>query len=243
MRPNNFELNQQHPLARGLVFAGLGAYAGSGRYHDSSAYGKHGTRNTGITSISHQLGRRLVQVNTLQGITLPSVDLYKFTTSPFSISMLAMSLTPQWSRYILQYDSGSTAPYGIWISDSGTSGIKFRHNSNGTDEITYTHSPVGMQHITGVWDGAGNSYLYVNGQLKKTGSTSGTEISYSTFGAQRIEIPYVNWSGVVGDIVIHNRVLTHPEVRTLANLADPMLSGLIREPGDSSNVYNWEGIR
>ena len=42
-RPQSFELDHSHPLARGLVFAGLGRVPHSLVYRDSSLYGNHGT--------------------------------------------------------------------------------------------------------------------------------------------------------------------------------------------------------
>ncbi len=41
-RPDSFEIDPQHPLAQGLVLAGLGRCNGGLHYHDSSLYGNHG---------------------------------------------------------------------------------------------------------------------------------------------------------------------------------------------------------
>ena len=43
VRPPTFRVNHSHPLAEGLVFAGLGQHPGSTHYHDGSAHGNHGT--------------------------------------------------------------------------------------------------------------------------------------------------------------------------------------------------------
>ena len=40
-RPLQFEINSGHPLAQGLVFAGLGRFSGTNHYHDSSLYASY----------------------------------------------------------------------------------------------------------------------------------------------------------------------------------------------------------
>lgn len=42
-RPPDCTINPYCDLAQGLVFAGLGGFAGGGKYHDSSLFGNHGT--------------------------------------------------------------------------------------------------------------------------------------------------------------------------------------------------------
>ena len=69
-RPENFDLNIDSPLYRGLVFAGLGSVSKGYRYTDSSLYGNHGTL-TGYTGAgntpperwSRALGRNVLGFN------------------------------------------------------------------------------------------------------------------------------------------------------------------------------------
>ena len=57
IRPERFRLNSQHPLAQGLVFAGLGNNAGSDKYYDSSLYGRHGNlTSSGWSSVGGMTG-------------------------------------------------------------------------------------------------------------------------------------------------------------------------------------------
>lgn len=235
MRPNNFELNYSHPLARGLVFAGLGAYAGSSRFHDSSLYGNHGTLTSGAV-----WDGRAVNVKLSTGIELP------FTGTQYNnltIGVWVRSITADSLRY-------------IWDTTGITVGYRMRQDGNSVDCYTYADPTVfalsttlpltvgEWTHLTYQFEAGVAGRVYRNGVLDKTTVTASTGIKdgpNDVIGAEWDgDNPY---PGLVKDGVMYNRVLSPAEIRILADPSNVMLSGLIRECGDSSNIYNMEGIR
>jgi hypothetical protein len=96
-RPQFFRLNANSPLARGLVFAGLGQHPGTAYYQDESPYKRHGIRSGPTTTeweFDNFLQRRSLTFGTTSAtdvvtisnlLSLAEGDLVSFSTWIYSL--------------------------------------------------------------------------------------------------------------------------------------------------------------
>lgn len=231
-RPDIFTINKSHPLAKGLVFAGLGSHAGSVRYHDSSGKGNHGelTNMAPATDWVSALGRSALHWP--NGRAAPNSyvalgDSVKLGTGPGSIIM--------WFRCTSESDNprminwGANAAWSMFVDWTTKKLGSSKWSGSGK---------LGNTAVTlNAWNSAcithdGDLRFYLNG------SPDGTHSSVSAANNDSLDgyIGWINlsgrseWNGQLSDPLVYRRVLTPAEIRQLADPSNVMLSGLIQNP-------------
>lgn len=235
-RPDQFTLNMSHPLATGLVFAGLGALPGSTRYHDSGIYKRNasfaGSLAASAWSFSPALQRSGVTFNGLSlSVDWQSVDItgVATTSTSHSISMWVVATAATTSSYLADFQTGRII-LG-WGSDTaGQIGLYDGtwRNFGATPSLNVPHHLAFVCNAT-----TAKTRLYVDGvQL-------GSELTYSAKalgGTARIGSRYASaatysFPGTIFDFLVHERAISDGEIVTLASsMSDAMLGGLINYP-------------
>ena len=212
-RPISFLLKSDHPLAKGLVFAGLGRCHNSLRYQDSSPYGRHGTlvnmEPATAWQFSTELGRWVVYLDGLNSgdyLSLPGL-----ANGTYSVAFWGHNTATETYSYLFD------------ARVSGGTGWCYVTNGNGAIVI-----PAGDGQIR-----------YVNGVPSSTDSATlahyavtGITLNATTliFGAENSLRADQRYKGTIADITIWNRVLSTAEIQQLADPSNVMLSGLILPP-------------
>lgn len=224
-RPLDFRMNYQSPLAKGLVFAGLGRHPRSNRYTDSSLFANVGAL-TNMTPVSDwvwvpQLGRWGLDFDGSNDFILfaPQALPAEFTVtwwgydravSSAKVSVFAHNASTDYclvydatTMYIKINNTGAVVAHGVTISANTWSSFHVRRTA------------------------ANVISLRVNCVPSNTMTRSGT-LTLSTIGA------YANASapheGIVADPMLHNRYLSDGELDDIADPSNVLLSGLIEPP-------------
>ena len=250
-RPQFFTVDYSHPLARGLVFAGLGRGQGGVRYLDSSSRKNHGTL-TGMTPASDwvwipELGR--------WGLTHTTKDTYVVCPRQFSATDRPLTcsfwykprVTNIARHWIVSGNQSSVPDFGITL---GRKLIDSQYQF-GLYSGSYTYSNYltwrgGFQHFAVSWDTDDACRFYVDGVLNSasTRADRSTGSGNAMLGRYYTGTTTFLMDGVLCDFMFHaGRALSTPEIATLANRSDPMLSGMIKPIGHPANIYDLEGIR
>ena len=241
MRPANFELNYDHPLARGLVFAGLGNAAGSSRYHDSSPYKQHGTLVTDATWED-------------DAVSLDGSGGYVDCTSAhvpdgvFTLSFWAKLTDTATRRPVLSFADAYYPAVHLYWADAERPLIFL--GAGNYRYMTPTATAVGSwTHFAVTVPGSGlndidDSAMYQNGVALAEESVykGGPQSAKSAIRIGYISDNY-RFSGLLKDVLLYDRVLSEAEILALANPANTMLSGMLKEPGSIGDIYNLEGVR
>ena len=249
-RPTNFTLNRRHPLAKGLVFAGLGGFQcpGTLKYADSSGFGNHGTLTTMDPATDWvwdtELGRWVLDFDGSNDIIPTSYVGNIITRYSFTLSC--------WIR------PNNTSAFKTWINLGGET-IKFRFDPAGSGKASWYSGVASyvantvlttgtLYHIALRWEYGGNRNIYLNGAYDGADqSVSGPSINATPLyiGAQYNGSNA--FAGQIADSLVHDRALSVPEIQLLAS-RDPMLGGLIQAPRrrfhaavDTSKRY-WVGV-
>lgn len=207
-RPNEFELDYSHPLAKGLVFAGLGAYAGGDYVHDSSPQKNHGeyyynhepTRTP--SDWTHQLGRlcmrfnntitnlynqvRLFEsgANVTTGLTLAAWVNAKDWTNPNNAPIIDKFFKDSSRAYFLWAEDGTTWPNAaIRVGISASNGLSL--NIDETFDLSGV-STNEWHHIAITWSKLQQYvFVFVNGNhIDTSTSTKTTDVSHNTMKLQ-----------------------------------------------------------
>lgn len=232
-RPECFTLKNDHPLAQGLVFAGLGAHAGSTRYHDSSVYRNHGTLDTLVALNTHSgIGRnsfyRSSADSPYQHGILPVSSLLQFGTDDFTLSMWGYGIRGGTAGALCGAGDGGTAEWMLYFT-SDTTLRMYGYGSAIQSDLTWTLNA--WNHVVVRRSGT-ILQLYKNGAFASEDTTANSNLS--TTKAIRIggaDGGTTRWfSGSLADFMVHRRALTLPEIQILADPSNVMLSGLIQPP-------------
>jgi hypothetical protein len=228
-RPAEFTLNPHAPLARGLVFAGLGRIKGTTRYHDSSCYGNHGT----LTLMDPPSD--WVWDSTLNRwlIACDGSNDYVRTASLPGIGVSGGWTLSAWIKH-----TGSSAWAAIAIGD----GASYPHGAVLPARLgkvqTYVPNayrdsgvatPSGWFHVSLAIASASAGSLYINSVPYSSNPTvdaiGGPALSIGRFANLAFY-----YDGQVADAIVHNRILSPSEIQQLADPSNVMLSGLILPP-------------
>jgi hypothetical protein len=119
-RPRDFWLNGGHPLATGLVFAGLGRVTGSTHYRDSSPYNNHGTL-TNMDAATDWVWSDYLQRWVLDFDPAATADYVVATRSPTSSGTFTIS---GWARHtasgnLLAHWSTTPIVVGFGVTEHG----------------------------------------------------------------------------------------------------------------------------
>lgn len=239
-RPDFFSLTtEDHPLKRGLVFAGLGMSHKSNRFHDSSLRGNHGTLTNMDPSTDWvfvpELGRwGLVLGNgeSVVGTTTAIHDMSKYADG-FTVSMWTKFPSSGVSTNYSLFGYYTTAPtsngwalFSRRIPFSPYSRRYISYYSTATSYINATDGYVDewKHHCVTVNFGVGVS-IYIDGTLDACGAdttcTPPTTTSYLRW------LGNADFASAVCDTTLFSRILTPSEIADLADPSNVYLSGLI----------------
>ena len=242
-RPDYFEINPESPLARGLVFAGLGGGARSLKYVDSSPYGNHGTLAASDVSWSTYFGR--------SGLEFADADEDYVTldriwpmNGPLTIAAHVWNEDASWPRLAcrewMPLNGESSGQSGIQICRQEDSELTFvRRSASGNMCLKRTASGIlvrNYHHVCATWDGTSGgsgATIYLDGtdagSAVSTGSGTPDAITET-----RVGFACNSFGGGdthrAFDVLAWDRVLTLSEIQQLADPGNVMLSGLVSPP-------------
>lgn len=231
-RPMEFRMNYDAPLAKGLVFAGLGGRGcvGSMVYPDSSLYGNHGRLINMDAAIdwvwSPELGRWATQHDTssVNCVDFGHVEAWEFADTSFTVAIFALyrSLSSGWVRVFMQLEAESF-PYPGWAIQGGGQLWFEVYDVNGNTAAVSTSAPALYQwtSVVGVFQRGGQVRLYLNGLLKSAINASAIG---SLKNSKRARLANYdpgsstqNFDGLLADACLWSRALTPPEISALAD--------------------------
>lgn len=244
-RPRIFTLDPHHHLAQGLVFAGLGAHAGSDKFVDSSLYAHDGTLNNMEPSDwGNRIGR--------PSLTFGGTDEYVSSSNLARTMELATQAT--FAAWMYRHSDNQILTAGFLDSGGSNKRAGILHYSDRhvyfiVDTGTGSSSTPYLEYagITGWFHFA----LVFNGGLtgwdRVSAFVDGEEQSLTTGGSQpgaaledaadlgtgisgRYGTTYASSNSAVQDLCMWTRALTPSEISQLADSSNVMLSGLIQPP-------------
>jgi hypothetical protein len=238
-RPLQFSLNRGHPLARGLVFAGLGANPNSTHFRDSSLYGNHATlTNMAVPATATSgwvwdnfLGRWAMRFDGINDyvIGLPNLPTSDLTFSCWVKLNVATPVTSSKTgfAYIGTYTAGEHYPFTDGIVYLGLfTNTRFTVTPlTSVDRASWHTVAITLKYGSpSVWR------MYQNGLLAySTDTFAAIGATGAILGGVRPTSSY--WlDGRMADATIHTRVLSLSEISALADPSNAMLSGLIAYP-------------
>lgn len=232
-RPDIFTLNASHTLANGLVFAGLGAHAGSTRYHDSSAYGNTGTLTNMEPATDWVWDRTLNRMVIDCDGTNDYVETSHIAGTVSNVTVCAWVYFNRDTNLetIIGARSG-----GINLRLRGDlAGDPLQMSFNGVSDASSDSNPVSVgkwTHIAAKNDGV-KTYFMINGMaFSNLNQSAFTATTYKTFvgslndsGSRTASL-----SGRISDPLIFARFVSDPEIMMISDPSNVMLSGLILPP-------------
>jgi len=230
-RPDVFTLDYSHPLAHGLVFAGLtrqGVIRNGAPYYDSSIMRQPAVGvNTSNSEFLPEINRGAhvfssASSNAIDmGAGLPSsgplsFGLWVWTNTTNSMAM--SSRTGTTTGFELLTGGGGVRGEWLWRSTGGNA------PSYGVDDTVAHHCAFVLVNVASVW----KIQAYLDGSFfsEQTATTSSLGQSQNPHLARR---GGSYWTGKIADPVFYNRSLSPAEIALLADRTDPMLGGLIVE--------------
>jgi hypothetical protein len=235
-RPPEFRLDNGHPLARGLVFAGLAPpnLVGGKHYHDSSAFGIHSQATSTWEWIS-ELGRYSLLGDSTQPLVNVGEHPAHFSTT-FTVAAWT-KLTASTGDYEAVIGRGTTTDtrqtYLLDISPWLLPRVYFRGGGSwyGVD------GTLGQEVVVNSWTHLAATYDLTTLRLFSSGNQLGTLATTAAADANG-ELLIGGWgtgyayyfTGNITDALIWNYALPQTLLRQLADPSNVMLSGLILPP-------------
>ena len=238
-RPLQFSVNHGHPLAQGLVFAGLGRHPNSTYYHDSSHYCGHGTLTDMAVPATATSGWTW---DAYLGRWVLSLD----GTNDYVGGLTALGQPQVFSLAAWAYLSDASQPDGrdrlmTWCESPGSaardrslgyevsSGKFVAYAYDGAAQTAYSPAQTrwGWHHIACTL-GDGFLRAWLNGVSGTAVACSG---AYAGYSSPEVTLGYSalgNWYPALADAMIFSRVLTDAEISTLADPSNTMLSGMLQ---------------
>lgn len=183
---------------------------GTGTYTSAGTCGSGTSTHAWNAGTVGKLNASLGFDGTNDYIDLGSSSLFKFTTSPFSLSAWIYMDTN--NKSIISSDNASTG-FGLLVSSD-----KLRFVGRGTSSVTLdsnTSLTTGQwYHVAMVYTGAnGNRYLYINGILDASDSFTGsiTSATSNLFIGQRAD-GIQRFGGRIDDVRIYNYALSLTQI-------------------------------
>ena len=248
-RPNTFRIDPLHPLARGLVFAGLGMGNRTAFYKDSSreSKGNDGTLTNMDPATDWlwepKLGRWALDFDGsndyVQLPLLPPIRASACWFHPGAIpNWCALSLfsTNTGWPYFYCWDMAIATNYEAWTSRG--------YISDGVTQVIGTAVPmakvlthIGFNLVGGYLD------LYINGTLQAhdatavipiAGVAAFTRVGDTSSGS-------MTYIGKLSDLCLWSSARSPADFASLADPSNVMMSGAIREPGLRRNFVGQAG--
>jgi hypothetical protein len=220
-RPRAFRLNYESPLARGLVFAGLGAFAGGLSCNDSSIYRNHGTLTNMDPATdwvwSPILGRWALDFDGSNDY-IPTP--FSAPSFPWSVSFFA-SFTTISSVYVV-------ASFGddIVVNVSSTDfRMQLNDNSGNACKLTTTRSSGTLNHYAITCSGvaANATKIYLDGVRGDNAGAVNFQLA-GTLDIARQNTPAMRYlSGLVSDFTVYRDVISESAISALADPGNVLL--------------------
>jgi hypothetical protein len=225
-RPDNFFIKTDHPLAMGLMFAGLSSLDSESIYFDSSPYRNNAhpldSQRTYL-DFSYLHNRRGFSINA----SATTYALYLTRALSFPVLTIAMWLrTKDNGTYRCLLGSASNRFNGVdnyrWSYNSGAIG----------DAVTRWDGHVGVLHHTIFTIDSPNSNIHH--WRDKSYRGFGTNAAFSTAPNFNMIFGDNSWRSNfycdIADLLIYNRFLNSAEINQLGDPSNIMLDGFIQYP-------------
>lgn len=234
-RPQNFRLNRNHPLHKGLVFAGLGGGASTLQMTDASGYGNNGTLTKMTPPIDWvwvpELGRWGVNFDSDSAPLTASGSVFALSGN-FCISYWLSTRVANQTDAVIGTLVGAGS-YGAFVYAGaaalfigGTTAANLCLASSDHAHGQFVHVAINYYALLAsadfFYDGA-----FVNSEGHTAGSIGGGP-TLLAIGSKPGGSYFLH--GTVSDLLIHSRALSPSEIAILANPSDPMLGGLVLPP-------------
>lgn len=214
-RPDLFQLERNHPLAKGLVFAGLGSNPGGMTMLDASAHKNHGT----LTNMTPSTDWVFVPELGRWGIGPLGVGYVAFNLGPFTSGTFAC-----W----FGSDTTGSTYQGLLAFSNDVTHIRLSTADAGTRVyvLSGAYPANTLYHLCVTWNATSYS-SYANGTqiASNVADTAWTSKVFKMLGC--IQYSAADTYHPIVDPVFYNRALTPNEIADLADPSNVYLSGLI----------------
>lgn len=226
-RPAEFRLNPQHPLSRGLVFAGLGCMPGGTMYWDSSPRRNHGTL-TGFTGAGKTPPERWRRLHGRAVLRFDGQKVINATPAWQAAFPFSMSCRIKWEsgwggyQYIVSSMTNSSGAFfaiaGYW---NGSAYVPYYYQGGGR----YSSKTLSLNvwyHVAISFDSASSVRWWIDGQPTAIDQPSGAfTLSSPWLVIGDIYSGGLYFYGQLEDAVFHARSLSDSDVGILAS-QDPL---------------------
>jgi len=237
-RPREFALNYGHPLAQGLVFAGLGRNSGSTHYRDSSVYRNHGTLtnmepDTDWVWIS-ELGRWAIAPGGTNEAVIRAWTSY--IAPPLTLAAWFLTSADGASQDIVAlYDNASNDRWMSLNAGMNAAGDPVRaisYNATAAIATVGTITTNTWTHGVAAFTSTVYRMAYKNGVAGSAETTSKdvTGVDEMGIGCTLAATAARPLTGRIADAMVWNRILNDSEIALLADRSKTMLGGLILPP-------------
>lgn len=240
-RPANFDINAAHPLARNLIFAGLGSHRQHRKYFDNGFQHRHGNFvniNQSTNWVwSRELGRFVLYFNGSNNY-IANIP-YLINKPPITIAGWFKTSTNSVRQSICGSNESIFGRDTIYLHLAGdlvNTPIRFAYYDANAGKLASAVTTTGFstniwQHACGIWLPNGKAEVYLNGGNKgvETVNAITTLIVDNTSIGNRVYDATTSYymNGYLADIMIWNRVLSPIELQILIDKHDYTLGGLI----------------
>jgi hypothetical protein len=242
-RPAQFSLNHGHPLAQGMVFAGLGRHPDSTYYHDSSHYCNHGLLTTMAVPATATSGWARDGYLGRWVMTFDGYSDYVDCGASLVIKPTGAMSMAGWFNGS-QQDPGYSTGFGT-LGNSGSRGYMLGMAATTSYPIAYIpssstalYSATGatsvaniLVHLASVFVPSKGLYIYANGGLVGSNTSSPPASQYQNANSLKIGTRgdtsgYLR--GWMSDPMMWDRELAAAEIAALADPSNTMLSGMLQ---------------
>lgn len=230
-RPDNFRLKYDHPLAHGLIFAGLGLVHGNFYYYDSSLYQRHGTL-LNMEATDWVWDTTLNRWRTDFGGTNECASIpFEAIPQPFSVAAWVYVDATGTSRYAVSLNNPASGNDQYYLGYRSGLGFGFWQRTDATFYGSYGADISGLHHVVGVANSPASRIAWVDGVEQAEETTSRVHTTISTLDIGRLGDSTPSYSiQNTADVCVWRRRLSASEIQQLANPFNVMLSGLIVPP-------------
>lgn len=239
MRPDIFRMNLSVPLARGLVFAGLGYAPRTFKYQDSSRYGNHGAltgyaNDGGADSPPKQwqyvpqLGRWALGLDGSSNYV--QIGSIWTTASPYSVSFWGNRDTIS-ASFAYPFCGTTTYDNGLFVYEDGmvrigdASSAFATYSGIWTDKTNWHH----LAFVVPVPGASVSVEFFFDGISKGVVAAKPLTgiLNNARFGCSSAATPTYYFPGQLTDTLVYRRALPLSEIQKLANPSNVNLSGAI----------------
>jgi len=230
-RPDGFTLQAGHGFYQSLLFAGLGAWPGTNRFHDSSPYGNHGvlTNMAPLTDwlFDSYLGRQSTDFDgSNDNIIMSNPAFFAYPVSAAAwVRPRDLSTTPV-AQHIIDL-AATGAGYGgmVILNTDGGVGVQILHDK-GIKDIPSLVGANAWSHWGVALASATVGTFYLNGQALATVAldTNSYGSAFQIGSRASAARPY---NGRLSDIIVWAGLQSPSAFAALAGPSNVMLNGLI----------------